>query len=162
MTDLYIIVVLLEENVHCDIMDKTKVTCINTLPDTLFPVKIPIPIQRASNITFLCFVIICFYSCITTRILRFTYSSVFLFLRFKGALKIVEMQVKILKAKEKKAIDTYSNSCIWQSFGKHRKVQYLKFCFHNHSSFLVLATSHCTQGMFGEYLILSNWKEFSQ
>lgn len=39
MTDLCIIIVLLEENVYCDIVDNTKVTCINTLPGILFPVK---------------------------------------------------------------------------------------------------------------------------
>lgn len=39
MTDICIIVVLLEENIHCDIVDKAKVTCINTLPDIIFPVK---------------------------------------------------------------------------------------------------------------------------
>ncbi len=46
MTDLCIIVVLLKENVHCDIMDKTKMTCINTLPSIPFPVKFLYPFKR--------------------------------------------------------------------------------------------------------------------
>ena len=46
MTDLCIIIALLEENVYCNIVDNTKVTRINTLPDILFPVKFLAPLNR--------------------------------------------------------------------------------------------------------------------